>query len=78
MTYSPKDLILGVDTHKDFHHTAVINHVGKSITDRKFDATAAGYVELISWATGVGRIGRAGVEGDRVVWPRSHPRTHPA
>ena len=63
MTYSPKDLILGVDTHKDFHHAAVINHVGKSITDRKFDATAAGYVELITWATGLGRIGRAGVEG---------------
>ncbi len=63
MTYSPKDLILGVDTHKEFHHAAVINHVGKSIADRKFDATTAGYSDLINWATGVGRIGRAGVEG---------------
>ena len=63
MTYSPKDLILGVDTHKEFHHAAVINHVGKSIADRKFDATSAGYSDLINWATGVGRIGRAGVEG---------------
>ena len=63
MTYSQKVLILGVDTHKDFHHAAVINHVGKSIADRKFDATSAGYSDLINWATGVGRIGRAGVEG---------------
>lgn len=63
MTYSKKELILGVDTHKDFHHAAVINHVGKKIADRKFDANAAGHRELISWATGLGRIGRAGVEG---------------
>ena len=63
MTYSQKVLILGVDTHKDFHHAAVINHVGKSIAGRKFDATSAGYSDLINWATGVGRIGRAGVEG---------------
>ncbi|QYF72861.1 transposase [Cryobacterium sp. PAMC25264] len=63
MTYSTKDLVLGIDTHKDFHHAAVINHVGKKITDRKFDATPAGYRELIGWATDVGRIGRAGVEG---------------
>lgn len=63
MTYSTKDLILGVDTHKDFHHAAVINSVGKKITDRKFDATPEGYRELIGWATGIGRIGRSGVEG---------------
>ena len=63
MTYSTKDLILGIDTHKDFHHAAVINHVGKKITDRKFDATPTGYRELIGWATDIGRIGRAGVEG---------------
>ena len=45
MTYSQKVLILGVDTHKDFHHAAVINHVGKSIAGRKFDATSAGYTD---------------------------------
>lgn len=63
MTHSPKDLILGVDTHKDFHHAAVINSVGKSIMDRKFDATTVGYSELIEWAIGLGPIVTAGVEG---------------
>lgn len=63
MTHSPKELTLGVDTHKDFHHAAVITSVGKSVADRKFDATPEGYTALIEWAIGHGFIAQAGVEG---------------
>lgn len=63
MTDSNQKIILGVDTHKDFHHAAVITALGENIADEKFPATPAGYQELIRWAAGHGQVLRAGVEG---------------
>lgn len=63
MTDSNRKIILGVDTHKDFHHAAVISALGEPVADRRFDATPDGYAELIGWATGHGIVLRAGVEG---------------
>jgi len=63
MTDNPQKIIIGVDTHKDFHHVAVISALGESLTDRKFDATPDGYADLIAWITSQGDVLRAGVEG---------------
>ena len=56
-------VILGVDTHKDTHVAAVIGVDGRSLGSRSFPATAKGYRDLVSWARGLGRLQRAGVEG---------------
>lgn len=56
-------VVLGVDTHKDFHHGALITTLGAEIADRRFPATGAGYDALIGWAAAQGTILQAGVEG---------------
>jgi transposase len=63
MTDKRQKIIIGVDTHKDFHRVAVISALGESLTDRKFDATPDGYASLITWVTDQGDVLRAGVEG---------------
>jgi transposase len=63
MTDSKQNIILGVDTHKDFHHAAVITGWGEPIADQRFEATPEGYRQLFDWATGHGVVLRAGVEG---------------
>lgn len=62
MTDLNRKVILGVDTHKEFHHAAVTTTGGKEIADREFPATPAGYRELFEWAAGHGFIAQAGVE----------------
>lgn len=63
MTDSTEKIILGVDTHKDFHHAAVITALGEAVADHQFAATPDGYSELIRWTAGHGQLLRAGVEG---------------
>src|SRR5665647_140025 len=63
MTDLNRKIILGVDTHKDFHHVAVITALGASIADRQFEATPTGYAELLDCASSHGDVLRAGVEG---------------
>ena len=67
MTDNHQKIIIGVDTHKDFHHVAVISALGESLTDRKFDATPDGYAALIAWVTGQGDVLRAGRSEERRV-----------
>jgi transposase len=43
MTDSKQKIILGVDTHKDFHHAALITGWGEPIADQRFEATPEGY-----------------------------------
>jgi transposase len=56
-------VIVGVDTHKDFHVAVVINMVGVLLASTAFPATAAGYQRLLAWAHSFGLVRRAGVEG---------------
>ncbi|MFF0501862.1 IS110 family transposase [Nocardia aobensis] len=58
-----EQVVLGVDTHKDFHVAFVISIQGKPLGHRSFPATATGYQELLNWAKGFGTLERAGVEG---------------
>lgn len=57
------EVILGVDTHKDLHAAAVISNDGVVLDSRSFPTTAAGYRRLLEWATALGRVRQAGVEG---------------
>lgn len=53
----------GVDTHVDFHVAAVLNHIGGVLDVESFEATEAGYRELLGWLEGFGVVMRVGVEG---------------
>jgi transposase len=57
------EVILGVDTHKDIHVAAVISIHGALLGSRSFPATAEGYGRLLDWATALGPVRQAGVEG---------------
>lgn len=63
MTDSLQKIILGIDTHKEFHHAAVITALGEEVADARFEATPAGYDQLAGWAAGHGRVLRVGIEG---------------
>lgn len=57
------EAIVGVDTHKDVHVAAAINTLGVLLGTSEFSATAAGYEQLLSWASAFGMLRQAGVEG---------------
>lgn len=56
-------LVAGVDTHADTHHVAVIDELGRPVTDRQFAATAAGYRRIMAFLGGCGEVVAVGVEG---------------
>jgi Transposase len=56
-------VIGGVDTHKDVHVAAVIDHHGQLVGTRSFDTTARGYRALSAWLSDHGEVVAAGVEG---------------
>ncbi|MGH3808003.1 MAG: IS110 family transposase [Pseudonocardiaceae bacterium] len=63
MTVTRGSVTGGVDTHSLTHHAAVIDEVGRPLSDREFPATPAGYRALLAWLRGHGELGRVGVEG---------------
>lgn len=56
-------VIGAVDTHKDWHHAAVVDPFGRALADQRFPATRAGYGALLAWLRGFGLLLRVGVEG---------------
>lgn len=56
-------VIGGVDTHADTHTAAVIDGTGRWLGSRQFQATPAGYRQLLDWLRGHGRLELVGVEG---------------
>jgi hypothetical protein len=62
-TQDRPQVIVGVDTHADTHHVAVVTEYGKPIADQKFAATAAGYSKLLHFITSHGTVSAVGVEG---------------
>ncbi|MCC9705103.1 IS110 family transposase [Streptomyces sp. MNU76] len=57
-----EEVLLGVDTHKDFHAATVVTVLGAASDGRSFPATTEGYQQLVSWARSFGALHRAGVE----------------
>jgi transposase len=60
---SNTEVILGVDTHLDQHVAVLIDAVGRVIGSRSVATNAAGYEQLLDWASSIGQLTRAGVEG---------------
>jgi transposase len=63
MTSTRRVVTVGVDTHSDIHHAAVIDEVGRALADTGFPTTPAGYRRLVAWAGEHGQIAAFGVEG---------------
>ncbi|WP_330315639.1 IS110 family transposase [Streptomyces platensis] len=57
------EVVLGVDAHRDVHVAAVLSTLGAVMDTAPFPATAVGYRELWEWASRLGTVHRAGVEG---------------
>lgn len=56
------EVVLGVDTHRDFHAVAVLTVMGALLATKVFPTTSSGYEQVIAWARGFGQLRRAGVE----------------
>ena len=56
-------VILGVDTHLDFHVAVAVDHLGRRLGESSVPTTAKGYERLLRWAEGFGPVRCAGVEG---------------
>lgn len=53
----------GVDTHKDVHVGAVVDHLGVVLATKSFPTSAAGYRSLLRWMNSYGELDRVGIEG---------------
>jgi transposase len=53
----------GVDTHRDSHTAAALNHLGAVLGTATFGTDRAGYDQLLSWLKGFGPLEAVGVEG---------------
>jgi len=56
-------VILGVDTHLDFHVAVAVDHLGRRLGESSVPTTVKGYQRLLRWAEGFGPLRCAGVEG---------------
>ena len=60
LTEELPQVIVGVDTHADTHHVAVVTEYGKPIADQKFAATDAGYNQMLDFITSHGIVTAVG------------------
>ena len=56
-------VILGVDTHLDFHVAVAVDHLGRRLGESSVPTTVKGYEMLLGWAEDFGPVRYAGVEG---------------
>ena len=56
-------LVLGVDTHKEVHVTAILDELGRLVDVSCYAATDHGSEQMLAWARRHGIVRRAGVEG---------------
>lgn len=58
------EVVLGVDTHLEMHVAAVVDAaLGRLVATQSFASSTAGYMQMIRWASSLGALRRAGVEG---------------
>jgi len=56
-------VVLGVDTHLDFHVAVAIDHLGRHLGETSVPTIPKGYERLLRWAEGFGSLRCAGIEG---------------
>jgi transposase len=61
-----REVVGGVDTHKDTHTAAVLDTSGRLLGSQQFRTTTAGYRALLDWLAGWGTVLLIGVEGTGV------------
>jgi transposase len=59
---SQREVVVGVDAHKDAHHAAVLTSTGELLGDKQFEVSSAGYRQLRDWAAGFGEVAVFAVE----------------
>lgn len=52
----------GVDTHKDLHVAAIVDHLDRVLETRSFASTRKGYRQMLAWMRSFGELQRVGVE----------------
>jgi hypothetical protein len=57
------EVVLGVDTHLDFHVAVALDDLGRYLGELRVPTTTKGYTRLVCWAEGFGVLRYAGVEG---------------
>lgn len=62
----PRQVVAGVDTHKDTHTAAVIDPAGRLLGHQTFLATGGGYAALLGWVASFGQLLLVGIEGTGV------------
>lgn len=53
------ELVAGVDTHKNTHHVAILDLVGRPVADREFRADGRGYAQIVAFLHAHGDVVRA-------------------
>jgi transposase len=56
-------VVLGVDTHLDFHVAVALDELGRRLGQSTTPTTTEGYESLLWWAEGFGPVRSAGLEG---------------
>jgi transposase len=57
------EVLLGVDTHLDFHVAVALDNLGRRLGELRVPTTTKGYKRLLCWAEEFGVVRCAGVEG---------------
>lgn len=52
----------GVDTDKDIHVAAIVNHSNQVLTSESFPTTRYGYKKMLGWMSSLGKVARVGDE----------------
>jgi transposase len=69
------EVVLGVDTHLEFHVAVVLDRLGRRLGESKSPTTLKGYRNLLAWAKGFGPVRCDGVEGTGSYGALSWPAT---
>ena len=59
----PVRVTVGVDTHKDVHVAAAMDHLGRRLGESSIPTTPSGYRDLLAWAKSHGKVEAWGIEG---------------
>lgn len=57
-----RQIVGGVDTHKDIHAAAVVDDLDRVLASQCFAATRQGYKRMLAWMRGFGSLQRVGIE----------------
>jgi transposase len=57
-----RQVVGGVDTHKDLHVAAVVDEQDRILASESFATTRQGYKQMLTWMRSFGEVVRVGIE----------------